>query len=116
VPFGWMLCSEQKAIDDKLPEPLPPDEEAPFNTAWVFGRARQEALLNFFFGRLVPERSLVFFYCKEGQPLGDSISRLVMGVGRVTAAPIAKEYRAEGKKPTYMMWDHLIRHSIRPDG
>jgi hypothetical protein len=73
VPFAWMLSNEQKAIDAKLPEPLPSDEEAPFPSPWVFGRARQEALLQLFFGRLVPERSLVFFYCKEGQPLGDTI-------------------------------------------
>lgn len=116
VPFAWMLRSEQESIDEKLPEPLPPDDEPPFPTPWVFGRARQAALLNLFFQRLVPEQSLVFFYCKEGQPLGDSISRLVTGVGRITAVPSAKEYAVDGKRPTYLMWDRLIRHSIRPDG
>src|SRR4051794_23440409 len=25
VPFGWMLRSEQRAIDEALPKPLPPD-------------------------------------------------------------------------------------------
>ena len=81
VPFAWMLCSEQKAIDSRLPTPLPPDEESPFTSPWVFGRERQEAILKLFLSRLTPERSLVFFYCKEGQPLGDTISRLVIGVG-----------------------------------
>jgi hypothetical protein len=37
VPFGWMLKSEQKAIDDRLPISLPDDENAPFNSPWVFG-------------------------------------------------------------------------------
>jgi hypothetical protein len=66
VPFGWMLRSEQAAIDAKLPIPLPPDEKSPFGSPWVFGRARQPALVDLVFGRLVPERSLVFFNCKEG--------------------------------------------------
>ena len=115
VPFAWMLRNEQDAIDATLAEPLPPDEEPPMPTSWVFGRARQEALLNLFFGRLVAEQSLVFFYCKEGQPLGDTINRLVMGVGRVTAVAPAKAYDVSANKPSYLMWDRQIRHSIRPD-
>ncbi len=117
VPFAWMLRSGQKAIDEKLPTPLPPDEKSPFNSAWVFGRARQEALLNLFSRRLSPGRSLVFFYCKEGQPLGDTIPRLVTGVGRITNLnrPNAFDVR-DTTKPTHLMWDLLFRHSIRPNG
>ena len=116
VPFGWMLRSEQSAIDAKLPTPLPTDEKSPFASPWVFGRARQTALVDLVFGRLVPERSLVFFYCKEGQPLGDTISRLVVGVGRIQSVTPVKQYEASGGKPTYPMWDRLLRHSIRPEG
>jgi hypothetical protein len=116
VPFAWMLRSEQDAIDEKLPEPLPPDDESPFNSPWVFGRARQEALVNLFCGRLVAHKSLVFFYCKEGQPLGDTISRLVVGIGLVTSIPPTKIYDVEGDKAGYPMWDRLFTHSIRPDG
>lgn len=116
VPFAWMLRSEQDAIDERLPTPLPPDEDSPFTSPWVFGRARQEAILKLFSSRLTPERSLVFFYCKEGQPLGDTISRLVMGVGRIATLSPPKAYDVTGKKPTHLMWDLLIRHTIRPDG
>lgn len=62
VPFGWMLRSEQAAIDAKLPSPLPSDEESPFASPWVFGRARQTAIVDHVFNHLTPERSLVFFY------------------------------------------------------
>ncbi len=116
VPFAWMLKSEQEAIDERLPTPLPPDEEAPFSSPWVFGRERQQAILNLFASRLMPERSLVFFYCKEGQPLGDTISRLVMGVGRIVNVAQPKAYDVSKKKPTHLMWDLLIRHTIRPEG
>ncbi len=83
VPFNWMLRGNQERIEADLPEPLPPDEEPPFDSAWVFGRQRQEALARLFFSRLEEKRSLVFFYTKEGQPLGDWIPRLVVGVGRL---------------------------------
>ncbi len=116
VPFAWMLRSEQEAIDEKLPAPLPPDVESPFSSPWVFGRERQEAILKLFSSRLVPERSLVFFYCKEGQPLGDTISRLVVGVGKIATLAPPKAYEVTRKKPTHLMWDLLIRHTIRPDG
>ncbi|MEO6603487.1 MAG: hypothetical protein ABIQ16_26625, partial [Polyangiaceae bacterium] len=116
VPFAWMLRGEQKALDERLPTPLPEDDESPFTSPWVFGRARQEAILKLFASRLTPERSLVFFYCKEGQPLGDTISRLVMGVGRITTVAPPKAFDVDKKKPTHLMWDLLVRHSIRPDG
>ena len=111
-----MLRSEQDAIDQRLPTPLPPDDESPFPSPWVFGRARQEALLKHFSSCLKPERSLVFFYCKEGQPLGDTMSRLVMGVGRIATVAPPKGYDVAQSKPTQLMWDLLIRHTIRPDG
>jgi ATP-dependent exoDNAse (exonuclease V) alpha subunit len=116
VPFAWMLRSAQRKIDEQLPQPLPEDDDPPFPSPWVFNRPRQEALLKLFFGKLVREKSLVFFYCKEGQPLGDSISRLIIGVGRILSTPPLIEYAAEPGKPTSLMWDGLIRHSIRPDG
>lgn len=116
VPFAWMLSGEQGALDERLPNPLPTDEESPFKSPWVFGRARQEALLKLFSGRLSADRSLVFFYCKEGQPLGDAVSRLVVGVGRITNIAPPKAYNVSENKSTHLMWDLLIRHSIRPDG
>lgn len=117
VPFAWMLLSNQDEIDASLPSPLSRDEPSPLKTtAWVFGRSRQKELLDLFFGRLVPDKSLVFFYCKEGQPLGDTISRLIVGVGRITSIAPAKPYNAPAGKPTYLMWDRQFRHSIRADG
>ena len=117
VPFAWMLRSEQNAIDDQLPTLLPPDDEPPFKSSWVFGRTRQEAILSLFSSRLTAERSLVFFYCKEGQPLGDTISRLVIGVGRITNLAGPRAFNVSDRtKPTYLMWDLLFRHSIRPAG
>jgi hypothetical protein len=115
VPFAWMLRQNQEDIDESLPQPLPPDEEPPFDTPWVFGRERQEALCELMFCRLTPERSLVFFYTKEGQPVGETLSRLVVGIGRLLTVGALMRYES-AKKTTYPFWDRIIRHSIRPEG
>src|SRR5208283_5900637 len=99
VPFWWMLVENQDRINDSLPTPLPPDVEAPFNSAWVFGHQRQEALLKLVFSQLSPKESLVFFYTKEGQPLGDHISRLVIGVGRILNLGKLEWYDTDKKQP-----------------
>ena len=115
VPFAWMLRKNQKKLDDSLPTPLPPDEEPPFPTPWVFGCARQEAISELMFGRLTEEKSLAFFYTKEGHPISEHIPRLVVGVGRVVK--IGKLLRYDStRKTTYPLWDRNIRHSIRFDG
>ena len=116
VPFKWMLRRNQKQIDSKLPTPLAPDENAPFASPWVFGQKRQEALLGLVFGRVTKEKSLVFFYTKEGHPLGDSIRRLVVGLGRIVNVGKCEHYDTVSGKQGYALWDRLISHSIRPDG
>jgi ATP-dependent exoDNAse (exonuclease V) alpha subunit len=116
TPYAWMLRGEQDAIDERTPDQLPPDEPAPFDSAWVFGRARQDELLNLFFSHLRPEKSLVFFYTKDGNPLGDTINRLVVALGRITALPDEPTRFRSTNATTYSMWDRLFGHSIRPDG
>jgi len=115
VPFLWMLRESQERIDDSLPVELPPDEEPPFHSPWVFSAARQEALGQLFFGRLTEGRSLITFYTKSGHPLGDKINRLVVGIGRIDAVGPPLYYEA-GSGPVYPLWDRIIRHSLRPDG
>ena len=95
---------------------MPEDREPPFKTSWVFGRARQAALLVNFFDAFTEGESLVFFYTKEGQPISDDIRRLVVGVGRLTKVGPLLEYDSVGSKAVYPIWDRLIHHSIRPDG
>lgn len=116
VPFWWMNRDNQKFIEPTLPDPLPPDEKSPFNSSWVFGRARQEALTELFFGQLSANHSLVFFYTKEGHPLGEDIRRLVVGVGIVTKVGKLNHFDStDPTKPSYANWDRVVHHSIRPD-
>ena len=115
VPFNWMLRESQERLDESLAVELPPDEPSPFPSAWVFGRARQEAICDTFFGRLTPGQSLVFFYTKSGHPLDEAISRLLIGVGRIDWISKLLLYES-ATRSTYPLWDRLFTHSIRPDG
>ena len=116
IPFAWMMRRAQDEIADRLPDRLPEDQEPPFNSAWVFGRRRQEALLRHFFSQVQANRSLVFFYTKEGQPISDEISRLIVGVGRVTKPAAPLEYESVGSAALPPVWERLVHHSIRADG
>ncbi|MCF8567818.1 AAA family ATPase [Alicyclobacillus tolerans] len=114
VPFWWMLKGNQEVIGNTTASLLPIDQPAPFNTPWVFGRERQMQLNNLFFERLTAKRSLAFFYTKEGHPLGESIPRLIVGVGRIESLSDQLTYKADVRE-TYPLWERVVRHSIRPD-
>ncbi len=118
IPFDRMLSARQDEIQEGLPERLPDDQEAPFKngSAWVFGRRRQEGLLENFFAPVEEENPLVFFYTKEGQPISDSITRLVVGVGRVSRIGRPIEYESEGSRAMPPVWERLVHHTIRPEG
>ncbi len=117
IPFAWMLRSGQDDLAERLGQHLPPDTEPPFPSPWVFNGQRQADLLEHVFGQLSPSRSLVVFYTKSGHPLGDDISRLVLGIGTLTGlgGPILYP-DAAGTISSYPAWDRLVSHSIRPDG
>ena len=83
VPFNWMLRRNQKRIEERLTEKLTEDEKPPFPSPWVFGRKRQDAILDLVYDGLTPEKSLAIFYTKEGHPLGEGIRRLVVGIGLI---------------------------------
>ncbi|MRD47435.1 AAA family ATPase [Caenimonas koreensis DSM 17982] len=116
VPFYWMLRGNQDEIEAGLSTPLPPDQEPPFPSPWVFSKERQRALCDLFFGRLTDGNSLVFFYTKSGHPLEETYPRLVVGVGTVEAKSAILEYDSTVPGNTYPLWDGKFRHSIRPEG
>lgn len=116
VPFYWMLRDHQGELEESLPIPLPPDEEPPFKSPWVFSAARQEALSEWFFGRIEPGKSLVFLYTKSGHPLDENYPRLLVGIGRINKLSKVLKYDTQKEGETYPIWDRLFEHSIRPDG
>jgi ATP-dependent exoDNAse (exonuclease V) alpha subunit len=117
VPFWWMNRDNQQEVDRLSPAILPSDEKDPFpkRSPWIFSGDRQEAILNLFFNQLTPKQSLVFFYTKEGQPVNEHISRLIVGLGAIDSISSILRYDTKGGK-AYPLWDRVVSHSIREDG
>ena len=91
-----------------------------FKTQWVQEHLNQTALLDCFAGHLKPEQSLCFFYAKQVPFVEDAAGgRILIGVGRVLHVGAAQEYAYTTKdlqgKLRSMLWERMVRHSIRPD-
>lgn len=116
VPYAWMLERSQHSIEERLPDPLTPDDPPPFPSKWVFNGRRQTQLLEHVFGQLTPKSSLIMLYAKSGHPLDERHSRLLIGIGTVTAVGPTLMYEQSTPGPQQPLWDRLVSHSIRPDG
>jgi len=117
VPYAWMLARQQQAIEERLADPLDPElAELPFEGKWVFNGRRQSQLLEHVFGQLDVGASLVMIYTKSGHPLDERHSRLLLGVGTLTAISPTLLYDKRTAGPDQPLWDRLISHSIRQGG
>lgn len=115
VPFRWMLLKNQPDLDKIYPD-LPRYNKAPFPSSWVYNQERQLALNELFYNQLEKGYSLVFFYTKNGNPIDENVSRLLIGLGLITYISPVLEYKKSQKGTNYPIWDRKITHSIRPDG
>ena len=73
---------------------------------WVFEPDRQIALLKNFWGKLEKDKSLIFFYCNHGNPLDESLNRILLGVSRISQIGPQLYF---GKKPPKFPGDSTSR-------
>ena len=57
----------------------------------------------------------MFFYCKQGQPLGDHLPRVLVGVGRVLRVGPLTEICYGPARSGHPLWDRLIGRLSVPD-
>ncbi len=115
-PYRWMREENfpQLCEDERL-EIRGPDEAK--QAGWVFEPDRQRALLKEFWGRLEKNESLVFFYCNEGNPLGENLSRVLVGVGRITNIGSQIYFGTKkGYEDEYPVWSRCITHDHETQG
>ena len=105
IPFAWMLGRRQQAIEERMVDPLVADVPPPFPSTWVFSGQRQTQLLDHVFSQLNPGTSLVMLYTKSGHPLDEKHSRLLVGVGTLTAVDSLRNYTKAAAGPDQPMWD-----------
>lgn len=120
VPFRWMLRASAAEIADHYQLPYEPhledavDREAGLQSpSWVQHASNQQLLLDTFFSAVAPRRSLCFVYAKE-TPLSGDPRRVLIGAGRVLAVGRTVPYRQDADGFGSVLWERVIRHSIRP--
>jgi len=117
-PYRWMreenfrqLCEDEQ-LDIRGPDD--PKKEG----GWVFEPDRQRELLSNFWSRLENTSSLIFFYCNHGNPLDENLSRVLVGVGRISN--IGKQEYFGTKPPKYAdeypIWSRSITHDFENQG
>ena len=85
---------------------------------WVFEPDRQIELLRNFWGKLEKNKSLLFFYCNHGNPLDESLNRILLGVSRISQ--IGPQLFFGKKLPKfpdqYPIWSRCITHDFEKQG
>lgn len=120
IPFRWMSRDEAWRLGEDLDLDVDPAREPMEGwlerNNWVQDHLNQRALLDAFFGSVVLERSLCFFYAKQ-VPTVDDADRVLIGAGRVLSIGPAVEYEYSAAKAIRSyVWDRAVQHSIRPGG
>jgi len=117
-PYRWMREENFRTIceDEKLD--IRESDEKDKESGWVFEPDRQIELLKNFWGKLEKNKSLVFFYCNHGNPLDESLSRILLGVGRISQ--ISNQLYFGTKLPKfpdqYPIWSRCITHDFLKQG
>jgi ATP-dependent exoDNAse (exonuclease V) alpha subunit len=117
IPFLWMRGDQTEKYAQAYQIDVDPEREPdlPFDTGWIQLKDNQQALLDCFWGHIVPEESLCFFYAKQ-VPFVDDPRRVLIGVGRVKhVGPMIEYDYARPGDIRSILWERLVQHSIRPD-
>lgn len=115
-PYAWLLS---KDIADRARnygiEYNPDLEPISFNTSWVQHKNNHEAIFNFFYGDVEPNKSLCVAYAKQ-VPFCDTPGRVIIGIGYVEEIVPAVEHNHtnEGTMAS-LTWETHLKHSIRKD-
>lgn len=84
---------------------------------WEYDALKQVELLGTFFGELEANRSLVFFYLKDGQPFLDGSQRIIAGVGRVLKVGRQIYFGSSERYPgNFPVWSRAITQDFPTQG
>ncbi len=123
LPYRWMLRQNASTIAEEFDIKFHEEAEHAardamgIQSAWIQDIGNQSRMLEGFFSAFEPERSLAFFYSKA-VPHTEQRGRVLIGVGWVTDCGQGIEYDYEsdpGHKSRSMIWERVVRHSIRPN-
>jgi exodeoxyribonuclease V alpha subunit len=117
-PYRWMREENFRTICEDERLDIRESDTKDKEVGWVFEPDRQIELLKNFWGKLEREKSLIFFYCNHGNPLDESLNRLLLGVSRISR--IGPQLFFGTKPPKfpdqYPIWSRCITHDFEHQG
>jgi len=117
-PYRWLREEYFQAIceaeDLDLRGPTNPERER----GWIYEADRQLNLLKHFWSKFEVAKSLIFFYCNEGNPVAENFQRILVGVGRILNIGPQHFF---GKKPPkfnedHPVWSRCVTHDFENQG
>ncbi len=81
-PYRWMREENLRDIMDAEKIQLRSNDEGR-DVGWVYEPDRQRDLLKYFWSKIEPGNSLVFYYLNQANPLTEEHARILVGIGRV---------------------------------
>lgn len=116
APYRWMLEDFFQEVCDAEDLDIPGPSGNSTN-AWVTEPDRQRELLKSFFGKLELNKSLVFYYVNQGNPIDESTSRLIVGVGRIKDIAPQLYFPETSKHPEQLpVWSRRITQNYPKEG
>ena len=115
-PFAWLMKSSVPSLTENYGIKINMDREPVlgFNTNWIQEKDNHQAVFDYFYGDIVPDKSLVVAYAKQ-VPFVEDYRRVVVGMGHIKRVVPAVEHKCTDEKPLRSMtWETHICHSIRP--
>ena len=117
-PYRWMREENFRVIceDEKLD--IREADQKDKESGWVFEPDRQIELLKNFWGKLEKGKSLIFLYCNHGNPLDESLNRILLGVSRISHIGPRLFFGTKLPKypDRYPIWSRCITHDFENQG
>lgn len=117
TPYRWMLEGNFRDICEDENLQIRGRKNPDSVSTWVMEDDRQRALLKHFWGKLVKESSLVFYYCNRGNAVDDTLNRLLVGVSRIIEIGEPKYFGTRKETPgNFPVWSRRVTNGFPAHG
>ena len=116
-PYRWMREENFRGVCESENLNIPGPEDTKRTKGWVYEPSRQRLLLERFWSKFEKNRSLVFFYCNQANPIGEEASRVIVGIGRIRNISRQVYFGTKpGHTDQYPVWSRCITHDFPKEG
>lgn len=119
APYRWMREENFRNICEAEGLSIRSSDNLDKDRGWVYEPDRQRALLDQFWARVKEgeDEALIFFYVNHGNPINESATRLVVGVGRLKqVGPQLFFDGMDNRGELYPIWTRAITQDFPAQG